>query len=197
LVLPGKYSARLAIERDGVLTDTGATRSFTVKALPESGEITTDRQALQIFQLEVASLQRAVRGSVKAMAELRDRLAHLRATMRVTPAMTAEDRAAVTSLEARLLDLGVRFNGDRTVSSRNEPAPMGIASRVSSIYGTLVNSQSPVGQNFRGSYQVATEEFSLALSELGDLATEIAALEASMERSGAPWTPGRIPAMPQ
>ena len=111
--------------------------------------------------------------------------------------MTAEDRAAVTSLEARLLDLGVRFNGDRTVSSRNEPAPMGIASRVSSIYGTLVNSQSAVGQNFRDSYQVATEEFSLALSELGALASETTVLEASMERSGAPWTPGRIPTMPQ
>lgn len=197
LVLPGKYSARLAIERDGVLTDTGASRSFTVKALPGSDEITTDRQALQTFQLEVASLQRAVRGSVKAMGELRNRLAHIRATISVTPAMTAQDREAVTSLEARLSDLGVRFNGDRTVSSRNEPAPMGIASRVSSIYGTLVNSQSAVGQNFSDSYQVATEEFSLALSELGALASETTVLEASMEHSGAPWTPGRIPTMPQ
>jgi uncharacterized protein YukE len=196
-VLPGKYSARLAIERDGILTDTGAARSFTVKVLSESGEITTDRQALQVFQLEVASLQRAVRGSVKAMGELRNRLAHIRATMRVTPAISAQDREAVRSLEVRLSDLGVRLNGDRTVSSRNEPAPMGIASRVSSIYGTLANSQSAVGQNFRGSYQVATEEFSLALSELADLAAETAVLEASLERNGAPWTPGRIPAMPQ
>jgi hypothetical protein len=197
LVLPGKYSARLAIERDGVLVETGRARSFSVKALSGSDEITTDRRALQVFQLEVASLQRAVRGSVKAMDELRNRLAHIRATIRVTPGMTAEDRKTVTSLEARLSDLGIRFNGDRSVSSRNEPTPLGIASRVSSIYGTVVNSQSAVGQNFRDSYQVATEEFSLALSELDALATETAALESSMERSGAPWTPGRIPTMPQ
>jgi len=32
---------------------------------------------------------------------------------------------------------------------------------------------------------------------LGALASETTVLEASMERSGAPWTPGRIPTMPQ
>ena len=57
MVLPGEYTARLAVERNGVLQETGDTQSFVVKALEASPEITSDRRALQDFQIKVAGLQ--------------------------------------------------------------------------------------------------------------------------------------------
>ena len=152
-----------------------------------------DRKALQDFQVKVAELQRAVAGSGNALAELQNRLAHVRAAMVVTPRATDADRDVLRQLEERLADIGVAINGDSTIGGRNEPVPMPISSRVSSLYTTLVYSQSPVGGNFRDSYAVAAQEFTLALQGLRKLAADVSALEEALELKGAPWTPGRIP----
>ena len=64
---------------------------------------------------------------------------------------------------------------------------------MSSLYTTLVYSQWAAGGNFRDSYAVAAQEFSVALAALRTLAADLAALENALELKGAPWTPGRIP----
>ena len=193
LALPGRYSASLALERDGMITMVGEPQSFTVKALDNSVEITDDRRALQDFQVKVAALQRAVKGAVRSMSELDNRVAHLRAALPVTLGSSDEDLDTVGQLEARLADLEVTLRGDRTRSTRNEPSPVSIASRVSSIYGTVVFSQSRVGGNFKDSYAIAATEFAGALSALRSIAQDLSDLEAVLEEKGAPWTPGRIP----
>ena len=193
LALPGLYSASLALERDGTITMVGEPQSFTVKALDNSVEITDDRRALQDFQVKVAALQRAVKGAVRSLSELDNRVAHLRAALPVTLASSDADLDAVGQLEARLADLKVTLRGDRTRSTRNEPSPVSVASRVSSIYGTVVFSQSRMGGNFKDSYAIAATEFEGALSELRSIAQDLNDLEAGLEEKGAPWTPGRIP----
>jgi len=102
----------------------------------------------------------------------------------------------LSTIQQRLADLSVDFNGDSTVSSRNEAAPLGIASRVSSIYWNSMYSQSDPGGNARKSYEIAKGELAEALSELRAVNDQLVALEASLESSGAPWTPGRIPKLP-
>ena len=103
------------------------------------------------------------------------------------------ERDALRQLESRLADISVALHGDRTIGGRNEPVPMPIASRVSSLYNRLVYSQSPAGGNYRDSYAVAAQEFAVALRSLRALATDVSNLENSLELKGAPWTPGRIP----
>ncbi len=193
LVLPGTYTARLAVERDGALAETGDAVSFRVKALDASPEIAADRKALQDFQIKVANLQRAVHGSGSALDELQNRLAHVRAAILVTPGASDAERDVLRQLEERLADISVAIRGDSTIGGRNEPVPMPVASRVSSLYGTLVYSQSPAGGNFRDSYAVAAQEFGAVLRSLRTLAADVSALEDTLELKGAPWTPGRIP----
>ena len=193
MVLPGRYTARLAIERDGVLSETGDTQSFTVKEMKASPEITSDRRALQDFQLQVASLQRAVAGSSAAIGEIQNRIAHVRAALVVTPSAGEAERDVLQQLSTRLADISVAIQGDSTIASRNEPAPMSVANRAGSLYGTLVYSQSAAGGNFRASYAVAAQEFTAALQSLRLLERDLAALENALEIKGAPWTPGRIP----
>ncbi len=193
LVLPGTYSARLAVQRDGVLQEIGDDQDFTVKALEASPEITDDRRALQAFQIRVAELQRAVAGSTGAMSELENRLAHLRAAIVNTPPAGAEERDRVQRLTTRLADIKTAISGDSTVAGRNEPTPMPIASRAGALYTGLVYSQSTAGGNYRDSYEVAAQEFTGALQSLRALASDVAASEHALELRGAPWTPGRIP----
>ena len=193
MVLPGEYTARLAAERNGVLQETGEARKFVVKSLAASPEITSDRRALQAFQIKVAGLQRAVVGSSSAMAELQNRIAHVRAAIVETPAAGGAERDVLQQLTTRLADVGVAIHGDGTVAGRNEPAPMSISSRVSSLYYGLIFVQSVAGGNYKNSYGVAATEFTAALQSLRALGNDLAALENTLEVKGAPWTPGRIP----
>jgi len=193
MVLPGKYTGRLAVERDGVLQETGDAQTFVVKALEASPEITSDRRALQAFQIKVAALQRAVAGSSALMAEMQNRLAHLRAAIVATPLAGEAERDVLQQLTTRLADIGVAIQGDGTVAGRNEPVPMSIGSRASNLYYNLVFSQSPAGGNYRDSYAVAATEFAAALQSLRVLGNDLSALEDALELKGAPWTPGRIP----
>ena len=193
LALPGEYTARLAVRKDGVLKEVSESQRFTVKALNASPEITADRKALQTFQLKVAKLQRAVLGSTSVIGELNTRLAHIRAAIIQTPSTGDAERAAVNQLASRLTELGAALNGDATVGGRNEPVPMPINSRVSALYYGLVFTQSAVGGSYKESYQVAASEFGKALTSLRSLEADITALETSLELQGAPWTPGRIP----
>ena len=176
-----------------MLSETGDTQSFTVKEMKASPEITSDRRALQDFQLQVASLQRAVAGSSAAIGEIQNRIAHVRAALVVTPSAGEAERDVLQQLSTRLADISVAIQGDSTIASRNEPAPMSVANRAGSLYGTLVYSQSAAGGNFRASYAVAAQEFTAALQSLRLLERDLAALENALEIKGAPWTPGRIP----
>jgi hypothetical protein len=193
LALPGEYTARLAVQIDGVLEEVGASQGFTVKSLEASPEITDDRRALQAFHLKAADMQRAVTGTVSAIAELEVRIAHIRAAIVQTPAVSEAERVVLREIAARLADISVAINGDSVVTSRNEPAPMSIASRAQALYSGLVFSQSAVAGLYKESYQIAASEFSAALASLRLLEADLGALEKSLEVKGAPWTPGRIP----
>jgi len=193
MVLPGQYTARLATERNGVLQEIGEPQAFVVKALEASPEITSDRRALQAFQINVAGLQRAVAGSSSAMAELENRIAHVRAAIVETPSAGEAERSVLQDISTRLADIGVAIHGDSTIGGRNEPVPMSISSRAFNLYYNLVYSQSDAGGNYEDSYAVAAKEFTAALQALGRVDADLSALEDALEIKGAPWTPGRIP----
>jgi hypothetical protein len=113
-----------------------------------------------------------------------------------TPAAGEPRASAVRALRARLQDLRVALNGDSTLSSRSEPAPLALVSRVGVIAGGTWGSQSAVTGNHRESYRVASEQLPSLLAELRNVAADLAALEAELEADGAPWTPSRIPDWP-
>ena len=185
--------ARLATEQNGVFQETGESQSFVVKPLEASPEITSDRRALQAFQIKVAGLQRAVAGSQSAMAEIENRIAHVRAALVETPSAGDAERSVLQEISSRLADIGVAIHGDSTIGGRNEPVPMSIGSRASNLYYNLIFSQSDAGGNYKDSYAVAAKEFTAALQALGRVDADLSALEDALEIKGAPWTPGRIP----
>ncbi|MEP5763682.1 MAG: glycosyl hydrolase [Halieaceae bacterium] len=192
-VIPGTYTARLAIMRDGVLSEFGESQSFNVKALDNSPEITSDRRALQSFLLRAKGLQRAVQGTVQVLKELDNRVTMLRGALVQENMGSDADRAVLQDIYKRLQALQISVNGDSALSKRNTSVPLSIASRASSIYTPAVFAQAPIGSMLRDSYAIAAKEFAVALAELQALDSDLSTLEDELEMKGAPWTSGRIP----
>ena len=101
--------------------------------------------------------------------------------------------AELEALRIRLNKVDTALTGDKTLRSRNEPAPLSITARVYGIRDDSWESQSKVTGLHRDSYAIAEREFTRTLDELRKLTTAVGALENQLENQGAPWTPGRLP----
>lgn len=197
MVLPGRYTATLAKRINGVVTPLAGPQSFTVKALENSEEIAGDRAAVLAFQQETADLSRAVSGAGAASRELRNRLAHLKVAVETLQSPNDSQRMSIQQIETILDDTDRALFGDRTISSRNEPAPRSIAARIGQIRGWGWSHQSPVTGSDKQALAIAKQEFGTALAQLRNVETRIQALEKELEGLGAPYTPGSgVPTWP-
>ncbi|MEE4219072.1 MAG: hypothetical protein V2I48_15780 [Xanthomonadales bacterium] len=193
MVLPGDYTVSLSKRVEGQMEDITEQKPFTLKPMFSGGLVTDNREELLAFQQKTASLYRAVMGTSRAAKEINSRIEHMMQAVVETPMATEEQATALRALEARMQDLKVGLSGDSTISSRAEPVPLSLYSRVATIaYGSW-NTQSGVTGNFSDSYDVAAAQFPAILSELKSIAVDLAALESELEAEGAPWTPSRIP----
>lgn len=193
MALPGRYSAQLVLHQGGTPRTIAQPQSFTLKSLDASPEITGDRGALQAFQLQTAKLLKAVAGTNRFSAELRNRLNHLMSALDRTSTASQGQYLELEALRGRLNSIDTALTGDKTLRSRNEPAPLSITDRVYGIRGESWRSQSTVTGLHRDSYAIAEREFTATLAELRKLSAAVSALENQLDDQGAPWTPGRLP----
>ena len=192
-VVPGEYSVTLAKRQGGQLVELGGPQTFTVKPLMLSPETSDDPESVRTFQRKAGELYRAVQGAVAHSAELTNRITHLKAAIRDTPAATEADEQALREIEAKLADISVTLEGDKTVSGRNEPVAWSVSQRAGVVYQRLLDTRSPVPGLYEESYAIAASEFETVLSDLRQAGRDLKALEERLEGMGAPWTPGRIP----
>jgi hypothetical protein len=181
---------------EGAWEDLTDAETVQIKPLFEDGLVTGDRAALLEFQQQAASLYRAISGAGEAAVEIQSRIDHLTAAIRETPGTTETDAQAVRALRGRMQDIELQLNGDQTITSRNEAAPMSIAARVGNIVDGMWDSQSGVTGTFRDSYAIADAQFTGLVADLKAVANDLDGLETRLEAEGAPWTPGRIPDWP-
>ena len=196
MVLPGEYSVTLSRRVDGRLEALGGPQSFELKPMFTGGLVTDNRDELLEFQQQTAELHRAVMGADRAADEIENRIAHLLKAAGDTPSVGEDQAASLREMRTRMQDLRILLNGDRTITSRSEPAPMALMTRVGNIAGGSWNSQSGVTGNYRASLDVAAQQFRPLLAELKSIAADLEAIEEQLESEGAPWTPSRIPDWP-
>lgn len=195
MVLPGKYTVTLAKRINGVVTPLSEPQSFTVKALDQSPETAANRNEVLAFQQDTADIARTVSGTLAASSELRNRLAHLKVAVEALIVPNEAYRATLQQIEAMIDEAEISLTGDRTISSRNEPTPRSIASRVGQIRSWGWYNQSQPTQSSKDAQAIATKELGAVLTQLRDVETRLGSLETELERLGAPYTPGRgVPA---
>jgi hypothetical protein len=194
MVVPGTYTVSFAKRVGGVETPFGNPQTFEVAPLDLATLAASDKAALLEFQRKTARLQRAVLGAIEAAERAAEGLAHIKKALDDTPGADPKLGADARAIEARLRDVLTALQGDEVIRRRNEPTAPGIADRV----GAIVNSHwtstaAPTGTN-RQAYEIAAEEFEIALARLRQIVeTDLRDLAAAMEAAGAPWTPGRVP----
>jgi photosystem II stability/assembly factor-like uncharacterized protein len=195
--LPGTYTVSLARQEDGGFKSLTKPQEFKVVSLDNSPEITGDRDALLAFQSEAAELRRAVLGASGLAGEMQQRIDHMKAALRNTVAATDQHFSQLRGLETRLDDLNRALAGDSTVASRNEATAWSIAGRIDSVYLGQIESQSDVPELYAESLEIARTEFAGVQNALRILQNDLSDFEARLEKLGAPWTPGRVPAVTQ
>lgn len=190
MVLPGPYSVTMEAHADSTHQQQLATQMFTVRELKLSPEVSEDREAVLSFQRQAADLFRRVSGSVKALEEFESRIDSLDLALLNMQLQGDELHDRLITLRSRLVAVKVLVLGDRTIQSRREAVPWSLQRRASSLLDNWQN-QSPVTGTDQRAYDIASAEYADVTGSIRQLAEQLDEIEAEMNDSGAPWTPGR------
>ena len=190
LAAPGTYNATLFVLHNGVLEPQGTPREFRVKPV-DTAPAGTDFEAVAEFQQLTSELSRQISGARRQMGEADQRLRHMGVALTRTPKATPALFAEVNELEKHLSGLQMRLSGDPARQRMNEATAPSISSRVGEvIYGHWETRQMPT-EAFRQNIEIAKGDFDGFLRDLKAFFDQLESLEASLEKAGAPYTPGR------
>jgi hypothetical protein len=103
----------------------------------------------------------------------------------------------IRKMETELSEILIAFNGDRTISRRNENPPTSLSRRLRTLIYTHSRSTADVTQTERDAYHIIEEEFTPLYNRVKNLIEiDLKELESAMEAARVPWTPGRLPKWP-
>lgn len=193
MVMPGKYKVSMAQSVNGVITHLAGPVEFNVIPLENTSLPAENRAELVAFQKEISELSRIVQGAVNTSSELTTRLNHIKQAILNTPSVSMEMMKKAREVEDKLNQVGILMQGDRTISRRNENTAASISARMSSVISAQFRSTSAPTQTQREQYAIVKEEIVPVLEVLKQIAEkDIPYLEEQLNRSNAPWTPGRM-----
>ncbi len=199
LAAPGRYRARLEQTVAGTTQLLGEV-DFEVELLSNATLPAKDRAAVLAWQKKTARLQRAVLGAEKLVTELEERLALLRIAVDspqaggLQPGQNPQLDARLRALTLELEQISIALSGDRFLRARNEAELPSISDRVGNVVSSSWSSSAEPTKTQRDAYTIAGTAFARELARLEKfLQVDLAAVEAELERTGAPWTPGRLP----
>lgn len=194
LVAPGTYQVSLSQRVRGVETQLAGPVTFEVIPLGQATLEAKDKQAELAFHRKVQRLQRAVLAASEVTRDTRERIKRLKVAIERTPALKPEWNQRLRQLESQLFQLEMALFGDREMARRNEPTLPGIRDRVVRIVSSLYTATAPATGTQKQQYELAAAQFEKFLGGLRQLVTgDLPALEAELEKAGAPHTPGRFP----
>ena len=191
-VPPGKYTVTLVRREMGVYTPISTPVSFSVLHDPAATTTVADREANLTFRTKAQALSRQVSSAVEAATAAK---AKMEAIIKVLDQMPSAPKALTDKSRdvSRRLTLALReLRGDNVNSARGEPVPVSIQTHANNaIPGGMLN---PPTTTNREQYDIAAADFKAEYEKLKPLlTTEIPAIEAELDRIGAPPTPGRLP----
>jgi hypothetical protein len=99
----------------------------------------------------------------------------------------------IYDIERRMMGVSKSLNGDPSLSRREFETLPGINGLVNGIAYSLWNTTSGPYGTLENMYKQATEKFGGVHTEIKAIDAELRAVEQQLEKSGAPYTPGRLP----
>ena len=193
MVLPGNYKVSLSKFEDGTYTQLLSPQPFTIEALNMVGMSDADKKALHDFGKKVAELKRVADGTNAYKNDLLNRLRYMKEAALQTSAIDQSIIKDIISLEKRLGELDRKLNGDASLARREFETPPSINNRIGNIMeGVITTTVAPTNTAIN-SYAVSAQQFAPILAEVKAVGEEVKRIENLLEKSGAPYTPGRVP----
>jgi len=191
-VVPGTYSVTVAQRVDGVVTPIGVKQSIEVAADP-AGTVTQAEQATRAkFMARQQEIQRLVSGAVELASATQTRLDAMKRAADQAPATPASVKADVRAAIAQLRGVLDALRGDEVLAARSEGTPPSISERIGVDMGRTLGAPTATMAH---DLSIAEEQFGVQRTVLRTLVQEtIPRIEAALEKAGAPYTPGRVPA---
>ena len=193
MVVPGKYKVSLSKFQDGVFTELVSPQEFVCKSLNLASLPAEDKQSLDQFNRKVAELTRAISGADAYRKSLDEKIKYFEKAV-IDGAEVPEDTYnTVIKIKKELDDFNRKLNGDPLIARYQGGSPTSVKDRVDLITSALWTTTSAPTTTFLKSYDVAADQFGGLLDQLRSIDGEVRALESTLEKYGAPYTPGRFP----
>lgn len=191
LAMPGKYTLTMAKRVGGVITPLPGSQTFNVVAEGTEKMTPQDRTILAEFQRKVIRLQRAVTGALDAATTGKTKVGLMKRAALEAPGGNQALINEVNALDDKFDDVLQALRGGRSLSDTPPPS---INQRVSGIIQRIRLTALRPTQSQQDQYNIAAEEFKVALAKLKTLTdVDLAKLDKTLETVGAPWSAGRVP----
>ncbi|MEO7307313.1 MAG: hypothetical protein ABIR78_07100 [Ferruginibacter sp.] len=193
MALPGNYKVSMSKFEDGRYTELVAPQPFRTVGLNNATLPATDKKALEEFSKKVAELRRVSAAADEYRGEMVNKIKYIKQAIIETPKLPIDIAKTVTALEKRLNDVNTKLNGDATLTRREFETVPSINGRIGNITGALWSTTAAPTTTFINNYTIAVKQFTPVYNELKAIGEAIKNIENQLERSKAPYTPGRLP----
>jgi photosystem II stability/assembly factor-like uncharacterized protein len=196
LVMPEKYKVDLKLWHEGELTNLVDPVEFICKKLNNTTLPAKDYNENIEFAKKVSKLAIAMVGTRKMIGEISTKVESIKQAIYSTPGASQELMNKARKLSIELDELRFKMDGSPAKASGEEipPAQVPLNDRLGIMTYTHWGSTSGITGTEKESCKILKEEFPPVLNALKRIVnTDIPALEAELNKIGAPWTPGRLP----
>lgn len=194
--MPGKYSVEMSIVYRGEEKKLSGPESFNIVVLNNTTLPAENRAELSTFQKKGAELVRTVMGAQRFADELLRKIETIRQTINNTPGASFDLMKKANAVAKDIDNILFAFNGPPVAASFEETPPRDVTliGRLRTMTSSQMRSTSNVTAKQKVAYDVLYEEIQPVLQQLKKINdVDIKGLEAELEKTGAPWTPGRTP----
>ena len=195
MVMPGTYKVGLKMWHEGELTELVEPVEFECRKLDNTVLPAEDYMENVEFAEKVNKLALAVVGAGRVISDNRDKVEQIKQAIYATPGASQKLMDKARALGVQLEELNFKMNGLPAKASGEEvpPEQVPLNDRLRAISYTHMGSTTGITTTEKQSYEILKEEFPPVLEELKTIVeNDIPALEAELNKIGAPWTPGRI-----
>lgn len=193
MVVPGKYFVSLSKFKDGKFTELVPPREFICKSLNIVTLPAEDKVALDTFNKKVAELTRTITGADAFRKDLDGKITYLKKAILDGAEVKVSTYNDVIRIESDLREVNRKLNGDPLRARYEGSSPTSVKGRVDLITGALWSTTAAPTNTFIKSYEAAAAKVDEILNNLKSIDNAIKNVEAELEKSAAPYTPGRIP----
>jgi len=191
MVLPGTYSVQLSKSINGEVTVLSEPEEFEVKTLNNRTLPATDPDEMLTYHKELTKLSKSANSARSAFNELNDRLEYYQAAARIVS--SANLTSMIKEMEDSLEEIQLAMFGNRIKNQLEINQAPSLSSRINTAINTGMSSGSDPTETSKMVKQIAESQLKPVVDSLkGIMNDAIPAIDAELDRIGAPWTPGRI-----